>query len=552
MDSSSFRFQPEDKRLILAHLSFAFGALLIGTIAGLLQTLQRAGWITLPPQIGYYQLLTAHGVLLALVFTTFFIVGYFYSGLARTLGGELNPRARVLGWIGFYMMSVGVIIATALILVNEATVLYTFYAPMEASPWFYVGAALLVVGSWFSAFAVFSSYLRWRREHKGESSPLFAFMAVATMILWLHATLGVAVEVVFQLIPWSFGWVDRINVSLSRTLFWYFGHALVYFWLLPAYVYWYVNIPKIVGGKIFSNSLPRLTFLLFILFSIPVGFHHQLNEPGITSFWKFLQVILTMMVVVPSLLTAFSILATFELAGRAKGAKGLFGWIKKLPWKDARFFSPVMAMLIFVPAGAGGIILASYQLNQTVHNTWFVTGHFHMTLASTVVLTFFGIAIWLIPSLTGRKLTRNMNRLGIVQAILWGVGMIFLSGTMHIVGLMGAPRRSAYATYGNHEVAMAWLPYYDIIAIGAVFLFVGSLIELYIFLHLMFVAPKTNEPVQYPIGDMAETAKEPPRILERWSVWIGLSLTLSIIAYTIPFISLFEHAPPGSLPIRTW
>ena len=196
-----------------------------------------------------------------------------------------------------------------------------------------------------------------------------------------------AIEVVVQLIPWSFGWVDRVNVPLSRTLFWWFGHALVYFWLLPAYIYWYVNIPQIIGGKILSGSLPRLTFILFLLFSIPVGFHHQLTDPGIQPFWKFLQVALTMAVVVPTLITAFSILGTFEMAGRARGAKGLFGWVKKLPWGDVRFFTPFMAMIIFILGGAGGIILASYQLNQLVHNTWFVTGHFHMTMASTVGLT---------------------------------------------------------------------------------------------------------------------------------------------------------------------
>ena len=116
-------------------------------------------------------------------------------------------------------------------------------------------------------------------------------MSVVTMLLWQIATIGVAAEVLIQLIPWSFGWVDTINVLLSRTLFWYFGHPLVYFWLLPAYICWYVIIPKIIGGKIFSDALARLSFILFLLFSIPVGFHHQLMEPGISPLWKYIQVV---------------------------------------------------------------------------------------------------------------------------------------------------------------------------------------------------------------------------------------------------------------------
>src|SRR5699024_12444403 len=99
------------------------------------------------------------------------------------------------------------------------------------------------------------------------------------------------------LVSLSFDIVDEDNVLLSRTFFLYFGHPLVYFWLLPAYMAWYAIIPKIIGGKIFSDSLARLTFILLLFFSIPVGFHHQLTEPGIDPFWKYMQVILTMIVV---------------------------------------------------------------------------------------------------------------------------------------------------------------------------------------------------------------------------------------------------------------
>lgn len=549
---TDFQFQKDDRKLIIAFISFSFIAIFLGALAGALQLLQRSGWIQLPSWLTYYQLLTAHGVLLALVFTTFFIMGFLYSGVVRTLEGKLTPGERKLGWIGFYLMATGTIMATITILTDNGTVLYTFYAPMQATPWFYVGLALLIIGSWFGAFGMFAAYIRWRKNHKNETSPLFAYMAVATLILWLHASLSVAIEVVVMLIPWAFGLVERVDVTLSRTLFWYFGHALVYFWLLPAYIYWYVNIPQIVGGKIFSNSLPRLTFILLILFSIPVGFHHQLTEPGIESFWKFLQVVLTMMVVVPSLITAFSIIATFELAGRSRGARGLFGWVKKLPWKDARFFAAVMGMIIFIPAGAGGIINASFQLNQMVHNTWWVTGHFHLTLGTSVLLTFFAITYWLIPVLNGRTFTKTLNKLGIVQAGMWTIGMLLMGGVMHIVGLLGAPRRTSFSTYGDHELGLTWLSYHQVIAAGGVILFLSIILLLYIWYNLLFVAPKSEKTIQYPIGVINEQAEHPPRILERWSIWIGVSIALSFIAYAIPIYQLIVSDAPGSLPFRSW
>src|SRR5690625_1841179 len=185
-------------------------------------------------------------------------------------------------------MVVGTVLATIYILLNKATVLYTFYAPMMAHTAFYIGLALVIVGSWFVGFTIFRRHARSVKENPGEKSPLFSFMAVINMVMWQIATLGVAATVLLQFIPWSLGITESIDVLVSRTLFWYFGHPLVYFWLLPAYMAWYAIMPKIIGGKIFSDSLARLSFILLLLFSIQVGFHHPFIELGIKHFCNYI------------------------------------------------------------------------------------------------------------------------------------------------------------------------------------------------------------------------------------------------------------------------
>lgn len=540
---SDTRVDFRDGKLAMAHIYVAFIALALGGTAGLLQTLVRSGHFHLPAGIGYYQLLTVHGVLLGLVLTTFFIVGFLFAGLSKT-AGTLSDKVRFWGWIGFWCMTLGTTATAITILLGKASVLYTFYAPLMAHPVFYIGLALVVVGSWISGFAMFSHFAKWKKANPGSVSPLLSYMAISTMILWLIATLGVAATVLIQYIPWSLGFVDTIDVLISRTLFWYFGHPLVYFWLLPAYMAWYVIIPKVIGAKIFSDSLARLSFVLFLLFSIPVGFHHQLTEPGIAPSWKYLQVVLTFMVIIPSLMTAFSMFATFELYGRSKGATGLFGWFRKLPWADARFFAPFMGMLIFIPAGAGGIINASHQLNQVVHNTIWVTGHFHLTVATTVILTFFGISYWLIPHLTGRVMTKAMNKLAIVQTIVWVVGMAFMSTAMHFAGLLGAPRRSAFSTYGDSAQALEWIPYQIAQAVGGTILFIGIILILVIVINLAFFAPKGE--TEFPIGEVAEQAEKTPMIMENFKLWVGIIIVLILVAYTIPVIEMIQNAPPGS------
>src|SRR5690625_7815064 len=91
-------------------------------------------------------------------------------------------------------------------------------------------------------------------------------------------------------------------------------------------------------------------------------------------------------------MTAFTMFAIMERSGSRKGGTGLLGWFKKLPWKDARFLALFFAMATFILGGAGGIAQTNFQLNQVVHNTLFITGHFHLTVGVTVALSFFGIA----------------------------------------------------------------------------------------------------------------------------------------------------------------
>ncbi|MCG7344300.1 b(o/a)3-type cytochrome-c oxidase subunit 1 [Sporosarcina sp. ACRSL] len=537
-------FSKKESRLYMSFMHVTFAALLVGGLMGLLQVLSRSGKFQLPFGINYYTILTVHGVILGLVLTTFFIIGFQFSLMGKTVG--ISDQQRKWGWVSFWTMLVGTITAAITILVGEANVLYTFYAPLRAHAAFYIGLALVIVGSWIAVFVNFRQLYVWKKANPGQKSPLLSFMVVINMAMWFIASLGVASSVLIQFIPWSLGYAATINVLLSRTLFWYFGHPLVYFWLLPAYMAWYAIIPKIIGGKLFSDSLARLSFILLLMFSIPVGFHHQLTEPGIDPTWKFIQVALTFMVVIPTLMTAFSIFATFEITGRRKGHKGLFGWFRHLPWKDVRFLAPFIGMVAFIPGGAGGIVNASHQMNTLIHNTIWVTGHFHLTAATTVILTFFGIAYWLVPHLTGRRLTPKLNKLGIIQTIIWTVGMTIMSTAMHIQGLLGGPRRSDFSNYAGGEQVSTWISYQMAQAIGGTILFIGIILMVYIFIQLAFFAPRGVQ--EYPIAEEEIDADPTPKILENWYLWIGITIALILFAYTIPVIDIIKHSPPGSLP----
>jgi cytochrome c oxidase subunit 1 len=210
----------------------------------------------------------------------------------------------------------------------------------------------------------------------------------------------------------------------------------------------------------------------------------------------------------------------------------------------------MIAMIAFIPAGAGGIVQSTNQLNQVVHNTLWVVGHFHLTVGTSVLLTFFGVSYWLVPFLSKRVLTRRMNKLGVVTTLIWTLGMLLMSGAMHYVGLFGAPRRTSYTTYGDHATALGWDPYLMFLAVGGTLLMIGVLLQVYAVFHLMFRAPKGT--TEFPLAEPEDNETKTPYWTERWGVWIVLMLGLVAMAYVIPLVDFILNAPPGSPPYKTW
>src|ERR1700746_1959097 len=147
------------------NIAVAVAAFGVASAAGLLQALSLAD-IHFPHRSEslYYISVTAHGVLMALVFTTFFIMGLGYILVQENLG---RVAGRSLGWLAFWLAGIGSVVAAITILRGQSTVLYTFYPPLQAHPLFYIGATCLVIGSWIWGAVIIASYRSWRRENPG-------------------------------------------------------------------------------------------------------------------------------------------------------------------------------------------------------------------------------------------------------------------------------------------------------------------------------------------------------------------------------------------------
>lgn len=524
--------------------SFYLGliALAVGGLIGLLQAIERID-INLYGAFGlqnYYQGLTLHGVLLALVFTFTFSNGFLSL---TTMRGFERPLASTFLVQGMFVVgALGVLMAGFAMLTNQASVLYTFYSPLQAHALFYLGAALLVVSTWMVSLNQLITLRAWKRDHPRMRIPLLAFASVVTYLMWDLASIGIAVEVLGFLTPWSLGLLDGVDPQLTRTLFWFTGHAIVYFWLLPAYISWYLMVPKQTGGRIYSDALTRLVFILFLLYSVPTGLHHQFTDPGIPVWLKTVHLFSTMLVFFPSVVTAFSIMAALEAAGRARGGRGLLGWIPKLSWGNPSVAAQLLAMFVFLFGGITGLINASYTVNQVVHNTAFVPGHFHMTVGTAVALTIMGVAYWLVPFLTGHALFAP--RLALLQSWLYAIGVLIFARGQIAGGLAGQPRRTAIGQ-ASYELA-AWALDNWLTAIGGVLMTISG--ALFFIVIIGTIVRNVPTQVEIPVAEAVISSKESWGILDRLGFWTVLAVVLVAIAYVPTFISLM----PASLNAPGW
>ncbi len=542
---------PRSNRLILSHLWIAFAVFAAAATLGAWQM-----WVRSPlhapysnPET-YFLSVTAHGTSMGYVMTTFFVMGFGYyvaeTALERPLPG------RVWAWVGFMLAVVGAVMALATVLSGRASVLYTFYPPLTGSPVYYLGLVLVVVGSWIWCVLMIVAMAGWKRDNPGRPVPLAHFATVANAVMWLWTTVGVATELLFLVIPASLGWTDTVDAGLSRTLFSWTLHAIVYFWLFPAYIAFYTMAPQAAGGRLYSDMMGRLSFLLLIIYSVPVGIHHLFMDPEQATGFKYLQGFLTGLVTIPTLLTVFTIAASFEVAGRLRGGVGRLGWLRAIPWDRPMVLATGLAFVMLWFGGGGGLVNMSYGMNAMIHNTSWVTAHFHLIFGGTVVIMYFAIAYEIWPRLTGRAAGSVLWQRR--QLWLWFVGMLVTTLPWHWLGLNGQWRRVAHFDYSDPLLAW-WGPWVVVSFVGGLILLASALLVVVNLARFHLPAPAVAGdarvvpgPERYALG--LHQAERVPEVLNGFATWNLVLLLLMIIAYGWPVAQFFVTPSPGAVVHR--
>jgi len=531
-------------RLVLAHFWVAFIAFLIAICLGEWQMFVRSplsAWVGNPEH--YYRSVTAHGTVMGYVMPTLVAMGFGYAVT------ELALKQALIGlrwaWAGFWLVMIGTAMAATTVGLGQASVLYTFYPPLLASPFYYLGVVLVVVGSWIWVALMAINLRAWKRANPGATVPLAMYGNCAGAFLWAWTSLGAALEILLLILPASFGWTETINAGLARVFFSWTLHAIVYFWLMPAYVAFYAIVPRAIGSRLYSDAMGRVGFALFLVFSMPIGIHHLFEDPEVGSGFKFVHATMTAMVAMPTLLTVFTIGASVEIVARLRGGRGAFGWVKALPWDNPMMLALAFSFVMLGLGGAGGLINMSYQLNETVHNTQWVTGHFHLIYGGAIVIMYFMIAYDLWPQLTqGGPLPASAIRW---QLWLWFVGMLVLTLPWHWVGLLGMPRRMSYYDFADPALAnQAWTVTASTLG--------GALLVMSAALFVLVLATSRRAPRPLPAYTFSRAVHEGapvPRSLNGLGLWVAMMIALTVVNYGYPIVqlALIEQASVPVIPV---
>jgi cytochrome c oxidase subunit 1 len=325
-------------------------------------------------------------------------------------------------------------------------------------------------------------------------------------------------------------------------------HAIVYFWLFPAYITFYTMVPQAAGGRLYSDSMGRLTFILFLLYSLPVGMHHLFMDPEHSTGFKFVPMFLTALVTVPTLLTIFTITASIEIAGRLRGGTGRLGWLPRVPWERPMVLATGLAfVMLFFGGGRGGLINMSYGMNAMVHNTSSVTAHFHLIFGGTAVIMCFAIAYEIWPQLTGRAPDETGLAFQRRQLWLWAVGMMVMTLPWHWLGLNGQWRRVAHFDYSDPSIAW-WGPWVVMSLIGGIMLLVSAALFIWnlVSLHLRAARPTAaSAPLEYALA--LNPPGRIPLALNGFALWNVLVLVLMAAAYGWPIAQFIAKPSPGAI-----
>jgi cytochrome c oxidase subunit 1 len=167
------------------------------------------------------------------------------------------------------------------------------------------------------------------------------------------------------------------------------------------------------------------------------------------------------------------------------------------------FFS-LGVVVTFGVGGLTGLHLGAVPTNLLLHNTYFVVGHFHLTMAVAALLGAYAATYFWFPKMFGRLMNEKWGKVHFWSTIL---PILYIFCGMFVVGYAGMQRRIYNPYEYNFLAHLIYLNRY--ISIAAFIAFFSQFIFLGNFLYSLRKGPVASAN-PWDVGTLEWTISSPP------------------------------------------
>ncbi len=449
----------------------------------------------------YLAMMTMHGTIMAIFVFTAILTGGFGNYLIPLQIGARDMAFPLLNMLSYWTYLLSCLVVLSAFFVEQGAPLsgWTAYPPLSALPeagpgqgagqtiWI-LAIALFSISSLMGSLNYITTILNLRTKGmsmlrlplniwgmlSGSVIALLAFpVLLAAGILLLFDRIGgtsffvpAGLVVGEKLVGHSGG-----HPLLWQHLFWFFGHPEVYIVIVPAMGIAAEVIAAFIRRPVFGYRVMVLCWAAISLLSFIVWGHHMFVS-GMNPFTGGVFAVTTLLITVPS--------AVLVLC-----------WIASLWRARMRFSVPMLFALgfisLFVTGGLGGFFLGSAWTDIQLHDTYFVVGHFHFTMAVSPLFAAFAAIYYWFPKMFGRKMNETLGKIHFWLSLV-GSYCVFLP--MHNLGIGGMMRHLYDPT--QYQFLQHLQPLNAFISIAAFALGAAQLLFLFNFVWSLFRGPRAE------------------------------------------------------------
>lgn len=470
------------------YLISALAVLVLLMLFGLTMRMAQGAWISVPPRI-FYELMTAHGAGMVgtIGLASSAVMWFFLRKYVR-----LNLAIFAANYVFFVLGAVAIL---ASVFIGGFAGAWTFLYPLPVHAmtlWSGNAAALfmlgyLLIGVGFLLFyldamrAMIRVYgnlgralgLQWLLG--GEIDQSHPKTVVASTMVAITNSIGIlagAVVLVMCIINIYFPSLG-LNALLVKNLTYLFGHMFINASIYMGVIAVYELLPR-YSGKPYPMSRAFLWSWAASLVMVLIVYPHHLMMDYAMPRW---------MLVMGQIISYCAGLPVFTVT--------VYGALANVYHSGMRWRMPAKLVILSMFGWAAGIVPAiidgTISVNEVMHNTQWVPGHFHFYLLLGVLAMVLALMYHVIGSRDERP-DGAADRVGLPVYIIGGLMFVF---AFLAAGHVSVPRRFAV-----HQ--LAWMPYDRIGSVGALLVITGMLV-----FSVRIIGGLVKSPVE---GDRAHTA----------------------------------------------